>query len=548
MRKLFSIITLSILISSLFGNLVLAAGRIDATNDATTDEGEEILIEFRLDEPIIIPEEGEEGVTLEFTVNDPDDDARIELEADDLFIPTDEWNQVHELTVTVNDDAELNTDNEIEIDFLAVSDSEYYNNFAGSAEFTIVDDEAPISFDAPTNLALTDFDLGDDIAEDQPTFEFELIDDNEDAFAGFKIQIASGADFAELVVDYESDAELLGERSFTVGQAEGDGTYTLGEEDQTLEDGVYYARVYLIDTLGNESDPALFNDENVAFTVDTTAPVFTEVTQIPSLTSIRRAVYYFDVVEINGYEFILEENIGGADPLVNIEDSNISYDNLNAGSTYESTFHIVDDAGNESDSITVGPFTIRSSGGGSSLGRQKTNTDDSQIDSPSESAKQLSYEEEVEQVMLKGIITKNPAALTDKCEALTIFARVFNWTIDPNAQDSFSDTPAWCKPYAYAAAKRGVVVGKTADNLGLPDPVSRYEIAVMLMRELSLANYNFPEKPDAITFKDEQVDWAKEAVLKLATAGIIKGFADGTFGGEQGILKQDLAIMLLRSL
>src|SRR5690606_11751749 len=93
--------------------------------------------------------------------------------------------------------------------------------------------------------------------------------------------------------------------------------------------------------------------------------------------------------------------------------------------------------------------------------------------------------------------------------------------------------------------ERGIVEGRDEDRLGLETPVTRFEVAVMIWRELNVMGYEFGGE-EVVNFSDAIVPWAETAVDALVKEGFIKGFGDGTFGGAKGILKQDLGVMLLR--
>ncbi len=175
-----------------------------------------------------------------------------------------------------------------------------------------------------------------------------------------------------------------------------------------------------------------------------------------------------------------------------------------------------------------------SGGGGSSGSRVKNKAE-------------LDYIEEVSQVIAEKVVTENPEGLTNKCEALTIMSRVFKWEVPVSTSTQYIDVPTWCTDVAAYGTERGIVEGRTATTLGMETPVTRYEIAVMLYRELQKQNYEF-KGTQTVSFSDSLTPWAKEAVEVLAKEGIINGFANGTFGGEKGILKQDAAIMMLRFL
>ncbi len=78
--------------------------------------------------------------------------------------------------------------------------------------------------------------------------------------------------FSNLVVDYTSALMAEGAASFTVGQAAGSGTYTVGSESQTLTDGDYFWRVMTTDDEAAASGwTQATAGSNVAFTVDTSS-------------------------------------------------------------------------------------------------------------------------------------------------------------------------------------------------------------------------------------------------------------------------------------
>jgi hypothetical protein len=161
------------------------------------------------------------------------------------------------------------------------------------------------------------------------------------------------------------------------------------------------------------------------------------------------------------------------------------------------------------------------------------------------SGKILTYEEEVESAIEKGVVTENPAGFANKCEALLMMSRVFDWELDLILELDYTDVPSWCYEVASFATDRGIVEGRTKTTLGMESPVTRYEVATMIYRELKFQSYKF-NGDNSLIFTDNLVDWAKESVLALAREGIIKGFSDSTFGGDEGVRKQDLAVMLLR--
>ncbi len=104
-----------------------------------------------------------------------------------------------------------------------------------------------------------------------PTFTFD-IDDPVDLTVDYQIQIDDSSDFSSPVVDYTSALASEGSRTFTVGQAEGTGTYAVGSSPQTLTDGNYYWRVRSTNSQSDIGEYAEANGGEIAFIVDTVGP------------------------------------------------------------------------------------------------------------------------------------------------------------------------------------------------------------------------------------------------------------------------------------
>lgn len=186
----------------------------------------------------------------------------------------------------------------------------------------------------------------------------------------------------------------------------------------------------------------------------------------------------------------------------------------------------------------VTPAPQPSSGGGGASG--------SKVKVDEEAKDELTYAQEVAKILELGIVTKEPTAETNKCEALIMMSRAFKWTVPTSTSSKFTDVPEWCISVTAYATERGIVQGRTATLLGLETPVTRDEVALMLYRELTKQGYKFTGTTKA-SFTDQITPWASEAIQKLSAEGIIKGFADGNFKGASSILKQDLGVMLLRT-
>ncbi len=118
---------------------------------------------------------------------------------------------------------------------------------------------------------------GSTTQDNTPTLTFD-IDDPVDLTVDYQIQIDDSSDFSSPVVDYTSALASEGSMSFTVGQAEGTGTYTVGSSPQTLTDGSYYWRVRSTNSQSGTSDYSTANGGAIAFIVDSVGPI--AVTQV----------------------------------------------------------------------------------------------------------------------------------------------------------------------------------------------------------------------------------------------------------------------------
>ncbi|QQS59825.1 LamG domain-containing protein [Candidatus Peregrinibacteria bacterium] len=122
--------------------------------------------------------------------------------------------------------------------------------------------------DAPSALSPTSLVDGSFTSETQPTLGFTQSDSDIGDTLKYTIQIDDTSNFSSPIVDYTSALLAQGSASFTVGQAEGGGTYTVGAEDQTLSPGAYYWRVLSTDNNPLSSDYTTANGGSVAFIIN----------------------------------------------------------------------------------------------------------------------------------------------------------------------------------------------------------------------------------------------------------------------------------------
>lgn len=113
-----------------------------------------------------------------------------------------------------------------------------------------------------------------------------------------------------------------------------------------------------------------------------------------------------------------------------------------------------------------------------------------------------------------------------------------------NAEPMFTDVPAdfWGAKYIEAMCSMGIVNGREDGSFGPDDKTLRSELVAMLSR---LAGA--PEGDYDGEFKDvSSEDWFGSYISWAARTGIVQGDGEGLFNPEDGVTRQDLAVILAR--
>ncbi|GKW45359.1 S-layer homology domain-containing protein [Planococcus sp. NCCP-2050] len=103
----------------------------------------------------------------------------------------------------------------------------------------------------------------------------------------------------------------------------------------------------------------------------------------------------------------------------------------------------------------------------------------------------------------------------------------------------------WAKKQIEALASKGIVFGKSTEAFEPESKLSRSEFAVLLARalELPLKEYEGTFK-DVRTSKE----WAYQGIEAAARAGIVFGKTDGTFDPNAEITREEIAAMMIRAI
>ena len=118
---------------------------------------------------------------------------------------------------------------------------------------------------------------------------------------------------------------------------------------------------------------------------------------------------------------------------------------------------------------------------------------------------------------------------------------------DADADGAFSDIAddRWSRPYIVSAAARGIVTGYANQTFSPAAEITRQDAAVMLNRASKVKNIKLTTlETSSFTDSDTISGYAAESVVTLSSAGVISGFADGSFGPLQTLTKAQAAKLL----
>ena len=134
-------------------------------------------------------------------------------------------------------------------------------------------------------------------------------------------------------------------------------------------------------------------------------------------------------------------------------------------------------------------------------------------------------------------------------ETATILAKLLsNKKANASYDESLKFTDVTIKHWAYRyvnfVAQNGISKGYDDNTFRGDKYITRYEMTQMLANVLEL---NKAAKKISNPFSDvASSHWATDAVINLASEGIIEGYGDGTFRGNKNITRYEAATMVAR--
>jgi hypothetical protein len=111
----------------------------------------------------------------------------------------------------------------------------------------------------------------------------------------------------------------------------------------------------------------------------------------------------------------------------------------------------------------------------------------------------------------------------------------------------FADTSGhWAKDYVAAAAGYGIVKGYTESSFGPDDCITREQMAVMICRAARISG----GADEPLTFTDQAgiSQWARDAVKATVEHKIVNGYPDNTFRPQENAKRAEAAAMIVKAL
>lgn len=157
---------------------------------------------------------------------------------------------------------------------------------------------------------------------------------------------------------------------------------------------------------------------------------------------------------------------------------------------------------------------------------------------------------EIEVLQASGIIqgypdgTFRPENPISRAEFVTILNRAAQLDAVASAGRFIDvDPDTWFDGQVGLASAIGYINGFEDNTFRPNQPITRSEVAVILARALGLTQTGTPPFSDGA----EIPQWAAPSVAAVAAAGYMKGYPDGSFGGDRQVTRAEASVLIYRS-
>ncbi|MBQ4370207.1 MAG: S-layer homology domain-containing protein [Oscillospiraceae bacterium] len=146
--------------------------------------------------------------------------------------------------------------------------------------------------------------------------------------------------------------------------------------------------------------------------------------------------------------------------------------------------------------------------------------------------------------------TFEPLTTMTRAMFVTVLGRLDNIKVSSYSSNSFSDVPsdAWYAPYVSWASEKGIVTGYDDGAFRPNDPITREQMAVIIVRYIDFAGLSLQEKNEAAEFPDAGLisPWASDAVGRAQRLGLITGRDSGAFDPKGTANRAEVCTVLYR--
>ena len=154
--------------------------------------------------------------------------------------------------------------------------------------------------------------------------------------------------------------------------------------------------------------------------------------------------------------------------------------------------------------------------------------------------------------MVQGVSqeTFDPAGSVTRAEFTKLLVEALSLGTSSATATAFTDVSAqaWYAPYVAAAVKAGLVRGLTSSTFAPDAVITRQEMAAMLYRAMAMAGVTSTAGTSTFTDGQKISSWARAAVFGVSGAGLMNGFADGTFQPDGTATRAQSAVVVDRLL
>lgn len=149
-----------------------------------------------------------------------------------------------------------------------------------------------------------------------------------------------------------------------------------------------------------------------------------------------------------------------------------------------------------------------------------------------------------------GGTTFEPLTTMTRAMFVTVMGRLSNIKTSSYTSNTFSDvtTDAWYSPYVAWASRKGIVTGYDDGTFRPNEPITREQMAVMIIRYIDFAELSLKDKNEAAEFTDSDLisSWAADAVERAQRLGLITGRDSGAFDPKGTANRAEVCTVLYR--